>query len=166
MPEGFLEDCDGFRRMLAIREATTGPSSLGLDDLERAQADADQVLVGEEVIDWLTEIRSRIRASAMAVSDRRFRLSLSALRAHAYLGGRNRIEQRDLILLNHVLWTVPEERGPIEEIVTAVVAPELHAALQLIHQADYVTVQQASPLTGVVPVALIGLQDSTRQQLP
>ena len=35
-----------------------------------------------------------------------------------------------------MLWTVPEERDPIEEIVMAVVAPKIHAALQLIHQAD------------------------------
>jgi hypothetical protein len=35
-----------------------------------------------------------------------------------------------------MLWSVPEERGPIEEIITAVVAPKLHAALQLMHQAD------------------------------
>jgi MoxR-like ATPase len=132
----YIEDCDGFRRMLAIPEATPGHSSLGLDELERAQADAGQVEAGEEVVDWLTEIRSRIRASGMTVSDRRFHLSLSGLRAHAYLGGRSRIERRDLMLLNHVLWTVPEERGAIEEIITAVVAPEVHAALQLIHQAD------------------------------
>jgi hypothetical protein len=35
-----------------------------------------------------------------------------------------------------MLWSVPEERGPIEEIITAVVAPKLHAALQIMHQAD------------------------------
>jgi hypothetical protein len=35
-----------------------------------------------------------------------------------------------------MLWSVPEERAPLEEIIAMVVAPKLHAALQLLHQAD------------------------------
>jgi len=132
----YIEDRDGFRRMLEAPEGAAGSASLSLADLERAQADAARVVVGEEAIGWLAEIRSRIRSLGLVVSDRRFRSSLSGLRAHAYLEGRSRLEARDLNLLAHMLWSVPEERGPIEEIVTAVVAPKLHAALQIVHQAD------------------------------
>jgi hypothetical protein len=39
-------------------------------------------------------------------------------------------------MLEHMLWSVPEERAAVEEIVTAVAAPKLHAALQIAHQAD------------------------------
>ncbi len=132
----YIEESDGFRSMLEAPDEPSGSAALSLADLEQAREDAARVALGEQVISWLTEIRSRIRGSGLVVSDRRFRLCLSGLRAHAYLACRSRVEARDLRLLEHMLWSVPEERGPIEEIVTAVVAPKLHAALQIMHQAD------------------------------
>jgi MoxR-like ATPase len=132
----YIEDRDGFRRMLEAPDGAPVSSPLGLADLERAQADTERVAVGEEAIGWLTEIRSRIRSLGLVVSDRRLRSSLCGLKGHAYLEGRSRVESRDLNLLAYMLWSVPEERDLIEEIVTAVVAPKLHAALEIVRQAD------------------------------
>jgi MoxR-like ATPase len=132
----YIEGSDGFRSMLEAPDGARGSAVLSLADLEQARADAARVELGEQVIAWLSEIRSRIRGRGLVVSDRRFRLCLSGLRAHAYLAGRSRVEARDLRLLGHTLWSVPEERGPVEEIITAVVAPKLYAALQIMHQAD------------------------------
>ncbi len=58
---GYIEDADGFRSMLEAPDDAQRSASLGLADLEQAQADAARVAVGEEAIDWLAEIRSRIR---------------------------------------------------------------------------------------------------------
>jgi MoxR-like ATPase len=132
----YIEDGDGFRSMLEAPDEPRGSASLSLADLEQAQADAARVVVGPEAIEWLGDIRSRIRSRGLVVSDRRFRTSLSGLRAHAYLGGRSRLEAGDLRILEHMLWSVPEERDAVEEIVMAVAAPKLHAALQIAHQAD------------------------------
>jgi MoxR-like ATPase len=132
----YIADGDGFRSMLTAPENDPRSATLSFADLERAQAETARVKVGEDTIGWLGEIRMRIRSRGMVVSDRRFRASLSGLRAHAYLGGRGRVERRDLRLLADMLWSLPEERSPIEEIVTAVAAPNLHAALQIIRQAD------------------------------
>jgi MoxR-like ATPase len=132
----YIEDGDGFRNMLELPDDAPRSASLSLAELEQAQADTARVAVGDDVIGWLGEIRSRIRSGGLVVSDRRFRSSLSGLRAHAFLAGRSRVEARDLRLLEHMLWSVPEERAQIGEIITAVVAPQLHAALQIVHQAD------------------------------
>jgi MoxR-like ATPase len=133
---GYIEDADGFRSMLEAPDDALGSASLGLADLEQARTDAARVAVDEDVIGWLTEIRSRVRSRGLVVSDRRFRSSLSGLKARAYLEGRSRVEARDFCLLEHILWSVPEERGAVEEIITSVVAPKLHAALQILQQAD------------------------------
>jgi MoxR-like ATPase len=132
----YIEDADGFRNMLELPDDAPRSASLSLTELEQAQADAARVALGDDVIGWLGEIRFRIRSGGLVVSDRRFRASLSGLRAHAFLAGRSRVEAPDLRLLEHMLWAVPEERAPIAEIITAVVAPQLHAALQIVHQAD------------------------------
>jgi MoxR-like ATPase len=132
----YIEDRDGFRCMLELPDQAAVSASLDLADLERAQEEAARVAVSEEALGWLTEIRTRIRGCGLLVSDRRFRSSLSGLKAHAYLEGRSRLAAPDLNLLGHMLWSLPEERGPIEEIVTSVVAPKLHAALQIVRQAD------------------------------
>jgi MoxR-like ATPase len=136
LPESRDLDCLFDRFLFRYQVDYIEESALSLTDLEQAREDAARVALGEQVIAWLGEIRSRIRGRGLVVSDRRFRLCLSGLRAHAYLAGRSRVEVRDLRLLGHMLWSVPEERDPIEEIITAVVAPKLHAALQIMHQAD------------------------------
>lgn len=133
---GYIADADGFRSMLGAQESDAGAASLSLAELERAQAETARVEVGEDILGWLAEVRSRIRSRDLVVSDRRFRASLGGLRARAYLDGRSRVEARDLQLLADMLWSLPEERSPIEEIVTAVAAPALHAALQIVRQAD------------------------------
>jgi MoxR-like ATPase len=132
----YIEDSEGFRSMLETPQDGRVSAKLELTELEQAQRDAAQVTTGDRVTGWLTEIRSRARSRGLVVSDRRFQSSLSGLRAHAYLQGRSRVEARDLALLGHMLWSLPEERAPLEEIIASVVAPKLHAALQLIHQAD------------------------------
>ena len=132
----YIEDSDGFRSMLETPQDGRLSATLELAELEQAQRDAARVTAGPDVTGWLAEIRSRVRGLGLVVSDRRFQSSLGGLRAHAYLQGRSRVEARDLALLGHMLWSLPEERAPLEEIIAAVVAPKLHAALQLIHQAD------------------------------
>jgi MoxR-like ATPase len=133
---GYIEDSEGFRSMLETPQDGPLTAKLELAELEQAQGDAARVTAGPEVSDWLAEIRARARGRGLVVSDRRFQSSLLGLRAHAYLQGRSRVEARDLALLGHMLWSLPEERAPLEEIIASVVAPKLHAALQLIHQAD------------------------------
>ncbi len=132
----YIEDSEGFRSMLEAPARSEAAALLDLADLEQAQKDAARVEVRADVIEWIGEIRSRVRAAGLEVSDRRFYSSLSGLRARAYLEGRVRVEASDLCTLEHMLWSVPEEQSVVEEIITAVVAPDLHAALQIAHQAD------------------------------
>ncbi len=132
----YIEGSDGFRNMLEAPDDVASTALLSFADLEQARADAARVTVGEEAIGWLAEIRSQATDRGLVVSDRRFRSSLAGLKARAYLAGRKRVQGSDLRMLEHMLWSVPEERTVVEEIVTAVVAPKLHAALHILHQAD------------------------------
>jgi MoxR-like ATPase len=135
----YIESADGFRSMLEAPDDTGGSARLSLAELERAQQEAARVHVGSDAIAWLAEIRHAIRERGLVVSDRRFRSSLGGLRAHAYLRGRSRLEGADLNVLVDMLWSDPGDRDPIEEIVTSVVAPGLHAALEILRQADDVS---------------------------
>ena len=135
----YIESADGFRTMLEAPDDTGGSARLGLADLERAQREAARVQVGSDAIAWLGEIRAAIRQRGLVVSDRRFRSSLGGLRGHAYLRGRSHIEASDLYALVDMLWSDPGDRDAIEEIVTSVVAPGLHAALEILRQADDVS---------------------------
>jgi len=132
----YIEDPEGFRSMLETPRDGFLSAKLELAELEQAQRDAARVTAGAEVTGWLTEIRARARGRGLVVSDRRFQSSLLGLRAHAYLQGRSGVEARDLALLGHMLWSLPEDRAPLEEIIASVVAPKLHAALQLMELAD------------------------------
>ncbi len=132
----YIEDSSGFRTMIAAPESRPPSASLTLDELRQAQVAASTVTVSDQTLDWLTEIRTRIRGRGISVSDRRFRLSIKGLKAHAYLNGRTEVNEGDLRLLGDMLWTVPEERSLVEEVITAVAMPRLHAALEIVHQAE------------------------------
>lgn len=132
----YIEDREAFRSMLEAPEEAASSVSMSLAELHQAQAEARRVTLGEKVTEWLTEIRTRLRSRGMSVSDRRFRLSLAGLKAHAYLGGRNQVNEADLAVLSDILWTVPQERPLVEEEITAVVAPAHHAALEIVRQAE------------------------------
>ena len=57
----YIEESDGFRSMLEAPDEPRRSAALSLADLEQARADAARVTLGEQVVAWLTEIRSRIR---------------------------------------------------------------------------------------------------------
>ena len=141
----YIEESEGFRQMLAAPAENGVTTRIGLDELAQAQAETARVDVGDDALGWLTEIRTRLRARDLVVSDRRFRAGLNGLRARAYLAGRSAVEASDLLGLRDMLWTRPEERVLIEQIVTSVVAPRLHAALQIEQQADDVAVKALQP---------------------
>jgi len=132
----YIEDREAFRSMLEAPEETDPLVSVTLAELRQAQAEVTRVTLGERVTEWLTEIRTRLRSRGMSVSDRRFRLSLAGLKANAYLSGRNQVNEADLAVLSDILWTLPQERPLVEEEITAVVAPALHAALEIVRQAE------------------------------
>lgn len=79
--------------------------SIDLDELRQAQREVTDVGVPEGVIDMLYEIRSGLNLEGIIVSDRRFNQSMRALRAMAWMDGREVATDDDFRILVHMMWT-------------------------------------------------------------
>ncbi|MCB9734400.1 MAG: AAA family ATPase [Deltaproteobacteria bacterium] len=115
---------EGFLAMLrGEREAgTEGEGALRLEDVATLRAAVARVEAPEEVLDALYRVRAGLDKRGVAVSDRRYRQALDVARAHALLRGAGAVDDEDVAALGACLWSDPEERATVEEVLTAVLA--------------------------------------------
>ncbi len=119
----YLEEDGAFAKMLALNGGGQRPA-ITVDEIIAAGQAAGQVAIGSEIIDVLVNLRRALRDEGITVSDRRWRQSLSLVRAKAFLEGGSKVEvMRDMKILQHALWTSPEQKNIVQKIVRATVDP-------------------------------------------
>lgn len=126
----YLRSEDGFSALLLAEDQ--GPLTLdpGVVDALRAAARGVDVA---PVVPVIVKIRSELsQESGITVSDRRWRQSLSLVRAAAALDGRTVAHPRDLSVLADCLWDRHEQRAPILATVIKFRSPVL-AKVTAIH---------------------------------
>ncbi len=83
-------------------------TSLCLAELAAAQKDVRDVTITDATIDALLAIREAARGEGITVSDRRWKKTLPAVQANAYLAGEAATCPEDLLILSDSLWREPE----------------------------------------------------------
>jgi MoxR-like ATPase len=109
-----------FLRMLngaAERSRTT----ITFAELDELRAVAEKIPVPGAILQSIVQIRRELARDQIVVSDRRWKNSLSILRAHALLMRRESVIEDDLMFLAHVLWKDPEERPKVVDALKRVV---------------------------------------------
>ncbi len=108
---------EGFLSLLSLRgdSAPSVNASLALrpEDLASIRETANGVEVPAEVLALLAELREFCLAERIPVSDRRFRKILRLLQVSALTNGRDRVSVWDCWLLQHCVWSAPEEREKV-----------------------------------------------------
>ena len=102
-----------------------------LEELRRVVAD---VPVTTGVLRSIADLRRELAAKQIVASDRRYRMSLDLLRAHAFLMQRTQVNEDDLFFLQHVLWKDPEERAKVRDIIQHLVKGYEEEARELLIQ--------------------------------
>ena len=111
------------------------PDVITMDELHNAQSQVKAVTVPMDIATKLQQIREHLRAEGLTVSDRRFRWSVSALQAAAWLDGRTEVVQDDLVVLRHTLWLAPENRELVDTAIATYSNPlskQLHEISQAV----------------------------------
>lgn len=83
----------------------------------------------EKVIDHVIAIRSKLREAGVVASDRRWRQSMSVLRARAFLNGNSEVTAPDLRALEYTLWDRPEQIEAIRRVRAEVADPAAKDAM-------------------------------------
>lgn len=130
----YLEEHDHFVSMLG-EETLEVTERLTLDDLTLLQRQASQVIVTEPIKHALWTLRGALKKEAVLVSDRRWKQSLSVLRARALLCARSHVELEDIEVLRHALWTREREAKTVREAVLSLVNERAAKAYRLFEEA-------------------------------
>lgn len=108
---------EGFRALLDLRGQSQPaiPPELRLTaaELLAIREAADAVEVPNDVIALLVELRTFCAAEQIEVSDRRWRKLLKLMQVSALTNGRAKVSVWDAWLLQHCLWTEPDQRAKV-----------------------------------------------------
>lgn len=131
----YIHEPGNFIKMLRTDLSTELPS-ITLDELEAAQAAVQTVAIPDPVVDTIYEIRADLQMEGVIPSDRRFYQTQSALRSMAWLEGRNIVTDDDFRILQHMLWTTPQEIKKVSRVVLTHTNPLDLQADEIIDMAD------------------------------
>ncbi|MER1989319.1 MAG: AAA family ATPase [Solibacillus isronensis] len=95
-------------------------SKITLDELYEHQQKTNQVVISDTIFKVLAKIRQALQDEGIRPSDRRFKQSLSVLKAKAYLDGRTEVIREDLSILTNILWETVEQKSLTEQIIKEV----------------------------------------------
>lgn len=129
---GYLSERASFDGLMF---GTRAPMPRVAIDIRAEQAAASAVTMGANVGDAYWAVREACKRDGIAVSDRRWRQSLSLVRATAHLDGRTIADADDLGCLENVLWSAPDERAAIAKLVQGIVNPNAARAVQYLDDA-------------------------------
>lgn len=136
-----------------LRNVLTGPepmitAQLTMDDLRRAQAEFATVKLTDETVDALLSIRDACRGEGIIASDRRWKKSVTLVKAAAWLAGENKTCPEDLTILVDSLWRQPKERSKVARIVGSVADPASMQAVEILDAAREIATKVSSLKSG------------------
>ncbi|QDE93710.1 ATPase [Myxococcus xanthus] len=109
----------GFPSLLELRGDVVVELSRQLrlsdEDLAEVRQAATEVAVPDDVVALLADLRDWCTAEGIQVSDRRWRKVVKLLQTAALTNGRDRVSIWDCWLLQHCLWSEPEQRAKVHD---------------------------------------------------
>lgn len=121
-----IQESKNFENLLQSRPSSDAPeidANLVIDEQELAQW-RDQILDVQiskdtmQIVDYIRqELADNFDELNAYVSDRRWQRAAMLMKASAFCNGRNETNHSDAVLLKHCLWTTPENREKVAEIV-------------------------------------------------
>lgn len=121
-----IQESKNFENLLQSRPSSDAPeidANLVIDEQELAQW-RDQILDVQiskdtmKIVDYIRqELADNFDELNAYVSDRRWQRAAMLMKASAFCNGRNETNHSDAVLLKYCLWTTPENREKVAEIV-------------------------------------------------
>jgi MoxR-like ATPase len=130
----YIQEDYHFLKMLQMKPLQA-LSVITLEELNRMQTEASLMDILPAALRTLARVRQELSGKGIVASDRRYHQSLGLFKANAYLHGRDRVEEEDLFLLEHVLWKDPAERSQIRAVLKSLVQGFEDEARDLLFQA-------------------------------
>ena len=114
----YIQDDENFKSLLFRESEDFRPSaSLQVLEIEKLRKSANSLPVDPDVEIIITELRRNLQLQEIEISDRRWKRIVQVLKVAACSSGCPAVDRTMALLLQHMLWNLPEERETIRKTV-------------------------------------------------
>lgn len=113
-------------------------TTISMTELDLLRKQAALVTVPEVIDERIEEIIEALLTEGVVVSDRRDVRLDTIIQAHALLDGRQQVNEGDISVLQHCLWSDPAQIKTVQRIVLSIANPMENKAIELLDQAQEV----------------------------
>jgi len=113
----YIKEDFRFLKMLNTENETTEEGVITREELDTCRAEAAGIKLPSNIMKTISRIRKELGKKGITPSDRRYKQSVSLLKARAYLEERSEVSEDDLRFLENILWREPGEKAEIQSVV-------------------------------------------------
>jgi MoxR-like ATPase len=113
----YIKEDFRFLKMLNTGNEPTEEGVITREELDTCRAEAAAVKLPSSILKTISRIRRELGKKGITPSDRRYKQSVSFLKARAYLEERSEVSEDDLRFLENILWREPGEKAEIQSVI-------------------------------------------------
>lgn len=117
---GYIEEDFRFLKMIQGGDDKNEPTTFSLQELSKLKEKVIRVEIPQAVYKILLRIRKELNAKGISLSDRRYKSSVSLIKARAFINGREMAKEEDVKILENVLWKDPAEIPEIKSTLYSI----------------------------------------------
>lgn len=117
---GYIEEDFRFLKMIQGGDDKNEPTTFSLQELSKLKENVSRVEIPQAVYKILLRIRKELNAKGISLSDRRYKSSVSLIKAKAFINGREMAKEEDVKILENVLWKDPAEIPEIKSTLYSI----------------------------------------------
>lgn len=117
---GYIEEDFRFLKMIQGGDDKNEPTTFSLQELSKLKEKVSRVEIPQAVYKILLRIRKELNAKGISLSDRRYKSSVSLIKARAFINGREMAKEEDVKILENVLWKDPAEIPEIKSTLYSI----------------------------------------------
>ena len=117
---GYIEEDFRFLKMIQGGDDKNEPTTFSLQELSKLKENVSRVEIPQAVYKILLRIRKELNAKGISLSDRRYKSSVSLIKAKAFINGREMAKEEDVKILENVLWKDPAEIPDIKSTLHSI----------------------------------------------
>ena len=152
----YIQDDENFKNLLFREPEDFCPTAkVSVSEIEKLRNNASSLPVDPDVEIIITELRKNLQLQEIEISDRRWKRIVQVLKVAACSSGCPAIDRTMALLLQHMLWNLPEERETIRKTVFKLVISGGTSTEKLHNDAEDLKTALNIALKNELPVGVI-----------
>ncbi|MDM7919942.1 MAG: AAA family ATPase [Methanosarcina sp.] len=152
----YIQDDENFKNLLFREPEDFIPTArISVSEIENLRKNANSLPVDPDVEVIITELRKNLQLQEIEISDRRWKRIVQVLKVAACSSGCPAVDRTMALLLQHMLWNLPEEREIIRKTVFKLVVSGGTNTEKLRQEAEDLKTALSIALKNELPVGVV-----------